>query len=360
MRKFLVMLLAGLFFAAANAQPITENLVIITFDGLRWQELFGGADEVLISDKSFNADTAETKKKFWAATPEERRKILLPFIWDTVAKHGQLHGNRHSGNFVNVRNPYRISYPGYNEIFTGYPDSLIASNDKKENRNVTVLEFLNNQPSMNGRIAAFASWDVFNFIFNKKTCGFPVNAGIDPVNLNSPRFTLLNEMQKTTFQPFGKGIRPDLLTYYLAKEYLLVKKPRVLYIGFDDTDDWAHNGKYDYYLEAAKQTDSFLHDLWNTMQGMPEYKNKTTFLIATDHGRGDKVKKEWRDHGKKIKGADEIWLAFLGDGIPAKGEVKKAAQLYQSGIAQTIAQFLGFTFTALHPVDKYLELITTD
>src|SRR5829696_3873169 len=95
----------------AGAQAVTENLVIITFDGLRWQELFGGADEALINNTSYTEDTAEIKKKFWATTPEERRKKLLPFIWTTIAEQGQIYGNRHLGNNVNVKNSYRISYP---------------------------------------------------------------------------------------------------------------------------------------------------------------------------------------------------------------------------------------------------------
>jgi len=337
-----------------NAQAVTENVIIITLDGFRWQEFFGGADETLINDPAYNADTADSKKRFWATTPEERRKKLLPFIWSTVAMQGQVYGNRVFQNFVNVKNPYRISYPGYNEIFTGYPDSLINSNNKIENKNETVLAFLNKQESLKGRIAAFASWDVFNFIFNEKECGFPVNAGIDVLEMKSSRFTLLNEMQQNTFQPFDDGIRPDLLTYYLAKEYLVVKKPKVLYIGFDDTDDWAHNSKYDYYLQSANRTDDYIADLWKTLQSMPEYRDKTTLVIATDHGRGDEVKKEWTSHGKKIKGADQIWMAFLGKGISQKGEVRTVGQLYQAQLAQTIAQLLGFHFTTHHPVEKSL------
>ena len=356
MRKIISFLPLFLCTIVIHAQAVSENVVIITFDGLRWQELFGGADETLINNKSFTSDTAEMKKKFWAATPDERRKKLLPFIWSTVAERGQIYGNRQYGNFVNVKNPYRISYPGYNEIFTGFPDTLISSNDKKYNNNTTVLSFLHQQPAFQGRVATFASWDVFHFIFNKKQSGFLINAGIDPIALSTPKFIQLNEMQKNAFQPFGKGIRPDLLTYYLAKEYLLEKRPRVLYIGFDDTDDWAHKGKYDYYLESANKTDTYIADLWNTIQSLPDYKNKTTLIIATDHGRGDETKKEWTSHGKKIMGSDQIWMMFIGQGIPAKGEIREGGQLYQSQLAQTIAHFLGMNFMAAHPIDKAIEL----
>ena len=91
------------------------------------------------------------------------------------------------------------------------------------------------------------------------------------------------------------------------------------------------------------------------LQDMPEYKNKTTLILTTDHGRGDLVKKEWTSHGKKIAGADQTWMAFFGNHIPALGEVKVKSQLYQAQIAQTIARLLGYKFTADHPVEPGIQ-----
>jgi hypothetical protein len=356
MKKFLFLLLA-FHTAICFSQSKTENVIIITLDGLRWQELFGGADSILIRDKNFVDDTTELINTFWAGTPTERRKKLLPFIWSTIAEQGQIHGNRIYGSKVNVKNAFRVSYPGYNEIFTGYPDSLIANNDKNYNKNITVLGWLNEQPALKNSVAVFTSWDVFNFIFNEKRNSMPVNAGIDDVKINTPAFKQLNEMQRNTFQPFGKGVRPDLLTYHLAKEYIKEKKPKVLYIGFDDTDDWAHNGKYDYYLQSANLTDGYIADLWQMLQDMPQYKNKTTLILTTDHGRGDVIKKEWTSHGKKIAGADQTWMALYGNSVPSLGEVKVKEQFYQAQIAQTIAQLLGYKFSAAHPVEPAVSSI---
>jgi bisphosphoglycerate-independent phosphoglycerate mutase (AlkP superfamily) len=148
----------------------------------------------------------------------------------------------------------------------------------------------------------------------------------------------------------GDGIRPDVVTYYLAKEYLKIYRPKVLYIAFDETDDWAHNGKYAEYLDAALFTDKWIEDIWNTVQSMPEYKGKTTLLITTDHGRGDKIKKQWKDHGDKIEDAYQIWFAAMGPGIQALGEVKTPGQLYQKQVAATVAKLLGLNFTSNHPV----------
>jgi hypothetical protein len=38
---------------------------------------------------------------------------------------------------------------------TGYADTLINSNHYPENPNVTILEYLNKQPKINGKVVAF-------------------------------------------------------------------------------------------------------------------------------------------------------------------------------------------------------------
>lgn len=326
------------------AQTKTENVIIITLDGFRWQEVFSGADSVIINSEKFTEDRKGMNEKFWAATPDERRKKLLPFFWNTIAQQGQLLGNRWHSNFVNNANPYWFSYPGYNEIFTGHPDTAVNSNDKRWNKNENVLEFINKQKGFENKVAAFTSWDVFPWILNEERSKLYVNSAFETLVFNSPTFKLLNEMQQTTTRFMGDGVRPDLLTFYIAKEYLKMYKPRVLYIGFDETDDFAHAGKYDYYLQSAYMVDQLIADLWGWIQIDPQYKNKTTLIITTDHGRGDAKKEQWTSHGTKVPDAGQIWMAVMGPDTEAKGEVKTSAQLYQKQVAPTIAALLGFDF----------------
>jgi len=120
--------LSGLFIISASflyAQVKTENIIIVTLDGFRWQEVFSGADSVLVNDSTYVQDTGSLRKEFWVSSAEERRKKLLPFFWTTIQSQGQLYGNRWKENKVSNANKYWFSYPGYNEIFTGYPDDSI-------------------------------------------------------------------------------------------------------------------------------------------------------------------------------------------------------------------------------------------
>src|SRR3954470_12414165 len=119
MKKRLPLILFLLTFAAANAQT-TENVVLITLDGMRWQEIFGGADSQLIS-KEFG-DSVAIARDFWAETPEKRRQKLMPFLWNVVSKEGQIYGNRSLNSFANVTNKQWFSYPGYSELLCGFAD----------------------------------------------------------------------------------------------------------------------------------------------------------------------------------------------------------------------------------------------
>jgi hypothetical protein len=333
----------------------TENVVVVTLDGMRWQEIFGGADSALLKNKEYTRDPENVSNRFWDTNIAERRKKLFPFLWSTVATEGQLYGNRWKNSNVNNANPYWFSYPGYNEIFTGFPDTAVNSNDKIPNKNENVLGFINKQKGYAGKVAAFTTWDCFPYILNEAVSGVYVNADVDTLHFANNNLNLINEWQFLTTRPIG--VRPDVITYMAAREYLKAYMPKVLYIAFDETDDFAHGGMYDQYLGSAYAEDRMIADLWQTLQSLPQYKNKTTLLITCDHGRGDKIKDQWKDHGQKVEDAGHIWIAAIGPDSKHLGEIENGTQLYQKQIAATIAKLLGFTFTAPHPVADPIQSI---
>lgn len=350
---FLLLLLAAPTSSYGQQRKQAEHIIVITLDGLRWQEMFGGVDTALAGNKTFNqGDSAKIMQKYWAATAAERRKKLMPFIWSVVESKGCIFGNRAFGNKVDNANPHWFSYPGYSEIFCGIADTAINSNDYPPNPHVNVLEFLHHQPGFKGKVAAFGAWDAFDRILNEQRAGFPVISGSDTCGGKkpSPREQLLNDMKRDAYAPFGIAEQLDVFTHYAAFEYLKNRRPRVLYIAYGETDEWAHHAHYRDYLDAAFITDRWIRDLWNWVQSDPQYRNKTALFITTDHGRGDVVKAEWTGHSRRILDSHEIWFAALGPGIQAGGEMKGEVQLYQQQFAQTIAEWMGFRFQAEHTV----------
>jgi hypothetical protein len=350
-KLILSFLLFNCVFAVAQHQ--TENIIIVTTDGFRWQEVFKGMDSAIANNSKYNqGDSEYVFKNYWSNDEKERRKKLFPFLWNTVVSNGQLFGNRVLGSKVDNMNPYWFSYPGYNEMMTGYPDTAINKNSFPANPNITVLEFLNNQPKLKGKVAAFGAWDAFDRILNKERSGLHVVSAFDPAGGKTPNANerLINSMNKDAHRPFGEEECLDVFTHYAAMEYLKTKKPKVLYIAYGETDEWAHAGQYRSYLDAGHQVDAWLKQLWDFVQKVPQYKNKTTLFITVDHGRGDLKKEEWTSHNNKIEDSHEIWFAVMGPDTPVRGELKTGMQWYQQQFAQTIANLMGYNFTANHPV----------
>lgn len=356
--KLFLTLAAAIFCFNCYAQK-AENIIIITTDGFRWQEIFTGMDSAIANNKKYNqGDSLEIFNQYWSADPSVRRKKLMPFLWTVIENNGQIYGNRNLGNKVDNANPYWFSYPGYSEIFTGYADTLVNSNSFPPNPNTNLLEFLNKLPKYKNKVAAFGAWNAYDRILNEGRAKIPVYSAYDKIGGNNPTANeiLLNNMMQDSYRAFGDEEVLDVFTHYNAMDYLQTKKPRVLYIAYGETDEWAHSGQYKDYLHAATMVDKWIQDIWNYIQADPFYKNKTALFITTDHGRGDAVKKEWTSHGNKIADCYQIWMATMGPGIKVKGEVKDNQQLYQKQFAQTMASLLGVSFKAEHPVAEMINL----
>jgi hypothetical protein len=340
MARFILILFFAMpgFYAFAQALK-TENIIIVALDGYRWQEVFRGADPKILADERFSNDV-DGMQSFINSSAIENRKVLMPFLWNVVARDGQLYGNRKFGNKVNCTNLQLLSYPGYSEMLVGFADKRIHSNKKIQNPNTTVLEFLNKQNEYKDKVAAFTTWDAFPYILSEDRSGIYVNAGSDLADGKlSRQEKWLNENQEQIVNQ-GNGTRFDEYTYLYAKEFLKRKKPKVLFLSFNETDEHGHAGRYDEYLKAANKADQLLADLWHYIQNSPEYKDKTTLIITTDHGRGSGTK-NWTKHRLLARGSRHIWFAVIGPDTPALGEVKKRTRYYQKQLAKTISAFAG-------------------
>ena len=347
MRRILTILtfvLAVVPLADGRAQSRTDrNVIVITLDGLRWQEMFGGADrDYFKRTKSDEVPAAE--RRFWRPAAEDRRAVLMPFMWKAIAAKGQILGDPAKKSRVHVTNGLWFSYPGYSEMLAGVADPRIDSNDKVPNPNVTVLEWLNRRPGFQGRVAAFGSWDVLPSIVNVARSGIPVGSGFTPVpSPRTDRERAINELAADlpaywNYGPFDAPI------VYAALETLKTSKPRVLYVMLGEGDEWAHAGRYDLYLDATFRADRFIQRFWDTAQSLPEYKDRTTILLTTDHGRGATVA-DWSDHGRKVPAAETTWMAAIGAAVAPLG-VRDGVTVTTAQFAATIGAAVGEDFRA--------------
>jgi hypothetical protein len=328
---------------AAQAPP--QTVVLVTLDGARIEEVFGGLDVEIVKSQLRERQRLEDQplyRRYWAPTPEERRAKLMPFFWGTLMRdHGSIAGNPARNSRVHLANGLWFSYPGYSEILTGRAhDDTIKSNDPVRNPYPSVLEFLKTHATLSKpQAAVFASWSVFNAIVEHTEGALTVNAGYEAFESRSDEIRRQSELQFETPTPWD-SVRHDAYTFRFAMDHIARHRPRVLYLALGETDDWAHDGRYDRVLETYVRTDDYLRQLWSWLQSQPEYRGRTHMLITTDHGRG-RTPKDWRDHGKDVAGAGESWMAFVSPTMRRRGEWSSHPAITAAQAAATLIKWMG-------------------
>ncbi len=341
----LLALVAGLPSASAAQGPGKPRVILITFDGVRPEEFFGGPDTSIAAhpEDSGVEDPGRLLRDYWRDTREARRRAVMPYFWDSLAPQGMVLGDRDRGSEVRITNPHGFSAPGYLEILTGRPQADVTSNDPVRYAHRTVLEHVRRTLRLpSRRVAVFASWGHFRHYAASEEGAVFVNAGFDsiPPALATAEMRRLVALEHRAL-PLWEGSRLDAFTGALALAWLRRYDPRVMYLAFNDTDDLAHNRRYDRVLDALHALDGLLRELWQTVQSLPSWRGRTTLILTTDHGRG-RTGRDWTDHGADVAGSEQIWLAVIGPRTPDRGVVEGAAAT-QSSVAATLLECLGLS-----------------
>jgi hypothetical protein len=338
-------LVAGwLLVGVAPAAAATRNVVLVTLDGVRVQEIFGGLDRSIAAKEKRSGiyDLERARRLYDRPTPEERRAALMPFFWGSLAPQGVVLGDPARGSRVTLRNPHAFSYPGYMEILTGRYLPEVTTNDLKRYPHTTFLEFARARLGLLPEaVAVFSTWEAHRLMASREEGAVFVNAGYErvPEALATPRIAWLNDYQMDEMALWEEG-RPDAPALNLALAYLEAHQPRLLYIALGETDDWAHARRYDRLLDCLHLKDDALRRIWEALQSMPGYRDQTTLIVTTDHGRGARPK-DWPDHDASVPGSSEIWIAVIGPDTPRRGDLGPSPTVYQADIAATILTLLG-------------------
>ena len=338
---------------AASPQALrTRNVILVTVDGLRIQEMFGGMDEILVKKEKYSGidDLERARSRFWRPTAEGRRRALMPYFWGTLVRQGIVLGNKDRGSSVHPRNPLLFSAPGYAEILTGQYQADVTTNDVKRYPHPTVLEYVRRELRLGKtQVATFGSWDGFKTLSSSQADAFFTNGGYEkvPAAMATPRMAYLGELQDQIMALWESG-RSDAVTFNLALEYLKKYRPRLLYIALGEPDDWAHARRYDRLLDYLHVLDDYLRTLWETVERSEFYRGKTTLIITTDHGRGVRPD-DWVEHDAGIAGSEDIWVAVIGPDTPDLGDLAPYPTVHQADVAATLARFFGLDYRKFNP-----------
>ena len=250
-----------------------DNVILVTLDGVRRREVFGGPDPAL--------------------APGDRDPIF-PRLLASLSDGAVMYGDPRQFLPMTTCNQAQVSIPGYMSIFTGY-EQPCYDNECPPVGVETVLEYVQRARGLEpGAVAAFASWAKMGRAIEHVTG--TITGDIGPAEDATDRA--------------AEWARWDRDTFAAAMQYLDERRPRLLYVSLLDADSWGHEGRYDRHLEALRQYDRWIDELRAKLATMGEYGARTTLVVTTDHGRGDG--ELWTDHNSSLPGSEGVWLYAIG------------------------------------------------
>ena len=137
--------------------------------------------------------------------------------------------------------------------------------------------------------------------------------------------------------PGDNDYRPDMLTAQIALKYLAKRRPRFLFIGLGDMDEYAHKNDYRDYVMAMQYADKVIGDVVKTLATMGERGERTSIFVTADHGRSD----DFRTHGGDSPESARVFLVAAGGDVPVRGLVSPTKKHRLADIAPTIRSLLG-------------------
>jgi hypothetical protein len=320
---------------AALAEPLesaafepSDTVIVLTLDGVRWQDVFLGSDPTL------------------GDAPRQSRAASVPELHAALERSGAALGAPGSGSQFEVAGRANWSLPGYNELFSGTARHHCRTNECARVKRATLADDLARNAAPE-EVAVIASWGRLEKAATHQPGQFFVSSGQNvrygEVTLPKDLRALYRAGQHVDPSPGYADYRPDRFTAAFALAYLEHYRPKFLFVGLGDTDEYAHRDDYASYLEALEQADSWFGRLLDSIEHLNESGHPTTLFVTTDHGRAQ----EFVDHGPGTPEASRTFLFAFGNGIRKRGVIEGCGSHTLSELAPAIRQLLGEPSTGL-------------
>jgi hypothetical protein len=307
-----------------------RNVIIVTIDGVRWQEVFGGVDG------------ERARRAHLPACTRVDAATLLPNLHRHFFDGGVVVGAPGRREMV-ASGPNFVSLPGYREIFTGRASSCSSNFCDFISEPTVVDELRAHERLAAGDIAVISSWRNIERAATIDPRTVAISAGRhggatrDQLRVSAAAGRDLDAGRGASAYPGWIDYRPDRFTAQLALDYLAVRRPRFLFVGLGDTDEYAHRSDYAGYVASLRAADRFIGQLMAELAQLGDYGAETAVIVTTDHGRAA----NFSGHGGGAPESQRVWLLAAGAGLPAHGfgDGERAARL--ADIAPTVRRWLG-------------------
>lgn len=309
----------GVSTTSTATAPRDGRVVLVTIDGVRWQEIFEGSD---------------APRSGGSQIPAER---LMPRTHALIASQGVAIGADRKGcGVAHTAGGTNVSLPGYLEIFTGRPSRCL------DNFCTPVTESVLDEAARAdvGGVASIGSWSTLRGAVSGGGGGVLVSVGRTWPDgaVRSGRLgeVVANGLAADPY-PGHDDYRPDSATAAIALEYLKTDKPALLHIGLGDTDEYGHANDYAGYLSALRRADDVIGDLGALLETMGDEGARTTVIITPDHGRNA----DFQHHGLLRPESGRTFVIAFGKRVPVAGVACPARDVTLIDIAPTIRVLMG-------------------
>lgn len=279
----------GLFFYPGNIIAYqTQRVFVVSIDGIRNTEAFDAPDP----------------------------SIYIPQMWNVLRPQGTLYKN-----FYNLAETYTT--PGNNTIING------------------AWEF---QPNIGLVLNLRAKSPTIFEYYRKAHPEIPKEKFWAVVGKSNVR------LAEHSLHPFYGGdygaylycntVSNDSVTWEEMKKVMDTYHPILVFLHLGEVDKAGHTGDTLTYFSAIRQADSIVSVLWDKIQSDPFYKDSTSLLITSDHGRHSDENGGFKGHGGICSGCKRLPLLALGLDIKKGEEVLFPHQ--QIDICPTVGELLNF------------------
>jgi hypothetical protein len=306
-------------------QPVA--IVIVTLDGVRWQEVFAGVDPALAAAHGVGAEQVLPARQ------------LLPNLYAIIDGHGAALGAPGYGAPIRASGPNFLSLPGYAELFSGRTVTGCGDNQCRGVSAHTIIEELSAGMHA-GEVAAVTSWPEIAKVTSYAGANAAVSSGRHG---GSHREAFAGDAESARLLALGENaphvlgdpdFRPDSLTAEIALHHLKAHSPRFLFLGLGEPDEFGHMNDYAGYLGALRRADARLGEIDAALQRLAERGTRTALFVTADHGRAD----SFVNHGEAYPESARVWLVAAGSALSSRGFVAAPSERRLADIAPTVRE----------------------
>jgi hypothetical protein len=310
---------------ATRPERLAQSVVIVALDGVRWQDVFYGVEASRAGLAPSQCDTG---------------RELMPNLHRLATLEGAALGAPDIGHPMRASGPRFVSLPGYAEIFTGRPSPCV-DNECTFRPQRTLADEVVTGPGDSFASFVLSSWPRIGQVASGHSDRVVISTGrtggqnLEAFDDDPEGRRLLEEGASATPAPAYGDFRPDRHTAALAMHVLRTHRPRFLFVGLGEPDEYAHHNDYPAYLGSLRSADAFIGEVASSLSESAQW-GETVLFVTTDHGRAE----SFHSHGDDRESA-RVWLVGAGAGISARGAVASPTPRRLADIAPTVRALLG-------------------